>query len=325
MILGTAHLPPDERHLLDRAAAWPDAGTDLSAATLQRVAATEGLDFATALLYDRLRRSPVHGAFMEQLENMPEPTSRLDVPVTIVPGAFHRERPGSGASGARLREDAERAGCPTSLIRLPSFASPAQCGQHICAALFAYRGPPVVLISLSKGGTDVRAALARPEADAAFARVAAWISLSGIILGTPLVDWLRRHPVRRLLVRTMFWLRGYPFAVLDELDRQPDHAPPLRVPAHMQVVHVTGFPLCRHMSNGLLRRGHRRLAPLGPNDGVALLADVCWLPGVVCPVWGADHYLRLVLGDLRGLVARLLCLVSAGKEPHEDPAPLAGR
>jgi hypothetical protein len=52
---------------------------------------------------------------------------------------------------------------------------------------------------------------------------------------------------------------------------------------------------------------------------------MCRLPGVVCPIWGADHYLRLAGRDVHGLFVRILCLVTAGKEHHEDPASLARR
>src|SRR5439155_19556036 len=60
----------------------------------------------------------------------------------------------------------------------------------------------------------------------------------------------------------------------------------------MQMVSVVGFPLREHMSNGVARRCHHRLMPLGPNDGGLVLADVCAQPGLLYPLWGADHYLR---------------------------------
>ncbi len=146
--------------------------------------------------------------------------------------------------------------------------------------------------------------------------VVAWASLSGIVHGTPLVGWLRRRPLRSLLIRTLFRLRGYSFAALRELDRTPDEPPaPLRLAAHVQAVHVTGFPLRHHVSSARLRRGHRRLAPLGPNDGVALLGDLCRLPGAVCPVWGYDHYLRLAGTGLCELFARILGVVARSTTP----------
>ena len=58
------------------------------------------------------------------------------------------------------------------------------------------------------------------------------------------------------------------------------------------VIHLLGFPLRQHLSNAIASRCHRQLARFGPNDGAMLLAEACALPGLIYPVWGADHYLR---------------------------------
>jgi hypothetical protein len=79
---------------------------------------------------------------------------------------------------------------------------------------------------------------------------------------------------------------------------------PLVLPPHLRLINVTGFPLRRHFTSKLLSRFHQRVASLGPNDGLVVLADVCGLPGLVYPVWGADHNLRPAW-DVRRLVAAL--------------------
>ncbi|HEV3458903.1 MAG TPA: hypothetical protein VHG32_20320, partial [Thermoanaerobaculia bacterium] len=79
----------------------------------------------------------------------------------------------------------------------------------------------------------------------------------------------------------------------------------LRLPAHLTLVNVVGFPLREHFEHAFSRRCHRRLAPLGPNDGSLVLADVCALPGLLYPVWGADHYLQPKT-DVRRLIGAIL-------------------
>jgi hypothetical protein len=87
---------------------------------------------------------------------------------------------------------------------------------------------------------------------------------------------------------------------------------PLVVPPHIRVIHVVGFPLVEHLSNDWARRGHARLAPLGPNDGGGvLLSDFVDLPGSVYPVWGADHYLNPPW-NVRPLLRRIL--IDAARE-----------
>jgi hypothetical protein len=197
-----------------------------------------------------------------------------------------------------------------------SFGSLRDNGRLICDWLAGCSETRIVLVSLSKGGADVKIALTQPGASEAFRNVVAWVNLSGIVNGTPLAAWLLARPLRSLLIKLLFWYRGHSFAVVRELDR--DMGKTLRVPEHVKVIHVVGFPLRRHLSNGLMRRGHRRLAPLGPNDGGMLLADAVTLPGIVFPVWGADHYLRPAGRCPRGLFARILRYICEEIEPLES-------
>jgi len=311
--------------LLERAARLHEhpSLSDLTLGFLQRLAEEEGIDFATALLYDRLIRSPQHGPGVAHIEAPPETPVGRRPPITlaIVPGACYVEYPHTGAGGERLGAIAETLGCQTKVVPIKSFGSLAENAQTICDWLSCCTDDRIIVVSLSKGGADVKLALARPEADLAFRRVKAWVSLSGIIYGTPLADWFLGRPLSRVLLRLLCWYRGYRFDYLQDLGRRPGGPldSDLRLPDHLKVVHVIGFPLIRHLSSPLARRTHRRLAPLGPNDGGGiLLADVLRLPGLVYPVWGADHYLQPD-GDMRPLIARILDFVSDEASASTNP------
>ena len=54
------------------------------------------------------------------------------------------------------------------------------------------------------------------------------------------------------------------------------------------------------------------LKHLGPNDGMVLLPDVLWLPGVVYPVLGVDHFFRG--SQISTLVYRLFAYVLAASD-----------
>ncbi len=310
-------LPADERALLDRAHDWPafPRWQDLTEELLRQLAAEHGIDFATALLYDRLVCSPEYGPFLAGLHALTEqapPARLLNATLVVVPGAFHVEFPHTGADGRLLREEAERFGCRTELVPLASLGSLAQNARALRDHLLTTDGP-VILASLSKGGADVKRALAEPDAGETFRNVIVWVNLCGLVHGTPLVDWVRARRLRTWWYRGLFWLRGFDFAAAAELARGPgtplDFA--LRLPPALHAIHLVGFPLRRHLSNALARRCHRRLRPLGPNDGAGiLLADVGRLPGLLYPVWGADHYLRPGGRELRGLARRLLHYLS---------------
>ena len=99
----------DERALLDRVAQYPEyqCWIDLTAETLRRIAVEEGIDFATALLYDRVSRSRDHGPFIERLNALRqakcEPKRALNATLAIAPGAFYKEFPHTDPSTAALR------------------------------------------------------------------------------------------------------------------------------------------------------------------------------------------------------------------------------
>lgn len=310
----------EERSLLARAAKAPASAdwTDLTEDTLRVTAAEYGIDFATAVLFDRLVRSREHGPFIEQLHApLPaEENGRAGLPtVVIVPGAFYLEERASGADGHFLMEELSRLGCRTRRIPLHSFGPLADNARIICDWLRRQPDEPLVLVSLSKAAAEMKLALAAPDTAEIFRNVTAWISLSGIFFGTPLVTWLRSQPWRLPLIRLFFWYRGYHYPALWDLERGAGRLLDfeLRPPEHLRMIHVVGFPLARHLSTPLARRGHRRLTPLGPNDGgPILLADLRRLPGLICPVWGADHYLRPAWNT--ALVAKILRFVRCAGE-----------
>ena len=232
----------------------------------------------------------------------------LDVEIVIVPGAFYKEKPDTGADGRIILESARRLGIATAIVPLHSFGPVAENAALLADWLRQRTNRPVVLVSHSKGTTEIRHLLARPDAADLFRHVHAWIDLSGLFLGTPIIDWLRRHRVNWWLVRLLFWWKGFALSALNEISR--DACPPwpgaLDAAPRMDVIHVVGFPLERHLTMPIVRRGYRRLSPLGPNDGTVLLEDVFALPGRVYPVWGADHYLCPTGRDMSQLVAGIL-------------------
>jgi hypothetical protein len=155
-------------------------------------------------------------------------------------------------------------------------------------------------------------ALAEPDAGRAFANVVAWINLCGILDGTPMAEWLLSWNPGAVLNRLYYRLRGRSLSFLSDLrygrDTLLDFE--LSLPAHVQLISVVGFPLREHLTRTIARRCHRRLTPLGPNDGGLVLADICKLPGLIYPLWGADHYLQPKYlqpkTDVRVLIAAIL-------------------
>jgi hypothetical protein len=285
-----------------------------TAETLAELAGQRGIDFATAAAYQFVRTKPENAEFIQRVEAMEEhglegsfeASGRPPFRIGIVPGAFFREYPAAGGDGRTLLAEFERLGIHAEVIPLPSFRRLAEGAERICQWLRRNRDQRVVLVSLSKGGGETKLALAQePEL---FENVSAWVTLSGILEGTPLVNWLYSQRLRYVAVRGLFWWHRYPIAGLEDLRHGAATllAAPLQLPPRLRAVHVVGFPFSDSFSTPWGKRGHARIARLGPNDGGGiLLADAIARPGLMYPVWGADHYLRPGW-DIHRLVVRLI-------------------
>lgn len=313
----------EDLQLLARAKAWDESlrFKDLSVKRLGEIARAEGAELATALLHDRTLCVPDNAAFYQRVLTVnPGEMERPDV-IGIVPGAFHGQHKHTGADGLRIADTISGLSGRIEIVPVRSFGRLEENARIIVDWLDRQRGQRIALASLSKGGADVKRALAIPEAAEAFAGVTTWVSFSGIVQGTPLIAWLRARPFRSSAFRLLLRLQGHRAAVLDEL-RRADDAPLATwptLPAHLRVVHVSGFPLRRHLRHHWAPRGYERLATLGPNDGGGiLLGDLTQLPGVVCPIWGADHYLQPSWDATPLLRTIVVAALTSDEERHDN-------
>jgi hypothetical protein len=86
---------------------------------------------------------------------------------------------------------------------------------------------------------------------------------------------------------------GLDFDLVRELDpAHPFWQGEVNVPPHVRVVNLLGVPLHSHVQQRSLFKRYGWMASLGPNDGMSLLRDLLVEPGVIYPLWGADHYFR---------------------------------
>jgi hypothetical protein len=316
--------------LLARAAACEPAlqFSNLTVERLSLLTSRHGLELTTALFYDRALRTPSGARFRTQVADAVASAPLVDL-FGIVPGAFHGQHKHTGADGVRLVRVVQGLATKVEILPTRSFGGLEENAAIILDWLERHRGARIALASLSKGGADIKRALAPPRAASAFASVAAWISFSGIVQGTSLVAWLRARPLRSAALGLLLRFQGNRAAVIDELHRAPDS--PLAIwpslPPELRLVHVNGCPLRKHLRHRWAPRGYERLAPLGPNDGGGiLLGDLAKLPGAVYPIWGTDHYLEPgwdATGLLRAIVVATLVSPECRHAQASASAPTA--
>ena len=254
------------------------------------------IDEITAQLYERVRIKPQNRLLIEAIDGPGDPPKMAigaDVCVVLVPGLLYRQFPDTGADGTAIRDIANAMSIPFLTIPLDGTegleASAATIGEWL-----QFHVPPakaIVLVSLSKGSAEVMHAIARFDIRPAFQRVIAWISVSGLPLGTPSMELIMRNPLRRAFLSAYCLVRGWKLGPIREvLAHRPWQGELL--PPHIMLIQVVAFPLHEHLTDRPSRRLHLQLAKIGPSDGYALLDELARLPGYLYPVWGADHYLR---------------------------------
>jgi hypothetical protein len=275
----------------------------LTADALRELVARDGYAAAVDALYRAIAAAPPHAAFIRRVDTPAADLARAkddlrQVRILIVPGALYREYPATGADGQRFVEVVRQLGVPCDTIPIQSFGRCEENGMLVTEWLAAH--PPQkderqILISFSKGSADVKAALLDPGNHPPFRRLTGWLSVGGILHGTPLVAWLRRHRLRHQLVRLWLRWRGLDHESLLQLAHGPGTPldAPTVLPDGLRLVHFIALPGPADFSLPLARRAFERLLPLGPNDaGGLLLADLARLPGLLYPIRGTDHYMR---------------------------------
>ena len=163
--------------------------------------------------------------------------------VVVVPGFLYREYPASGADGRMLIAASERLGWQVRTIEVSSTGRLSDNARTILDWLRQHARQPTVLASISKGGSDIVAALQQPDAAEAFRHVLGWVDVCGIIRGSPVVDHVSRQWLRMLGFRALFALRRWCFAsVLDLRHSGGLLERGFTPPKQLQIVHVVGFP-----------------------------------------------------------------------------------
>ena len=298
----------DEVGLLAAAQQHPVAlaGIVPAQATLTQLRHDVGIELATAIYYQAILATLEHGALIRAVDSLP--AAPLPAPSTlrllIVPALYYQELPQYGGDGDTIGQIARACGLAVTVAPLLSKGSLGDNAnllwETLCSMADAAENIPegtVILLSLSVGGGEVRRMLAQHAGDARLKKLGGWINVCGLVRGLPLVTQLLRHPLRRLHAVTVCKVIGLDFDLVRELDpAHPWWQGPINLPPYFatqqRVINLFGVPLHSHVQQRSLFKRYGWMQEVGPNDGMALLPDLLVEPGLIYPLWGADHYFR---------------------------------
>ena len=166
-------------------------------------------------------------------------------------------------------------------------------------ARLSRQGRPIVLISASKGGAEAALALGRELPSQQSRAVVAWLSIGGLLRGSPYADWAWKWP-RKWVASIVYRQRRLDPRVIPNLRTQVRRAvfEGLAFPEHILLLQYVGTPLSGHIKKDVRKR-YKIIRKIGPNDGLTLLLDeVISGSGVITDI-GLDHYYRDPQIDLK--------------------------
>lgn len=288
--------PVDEVRLAGQARPFVQAlrGQVPDAAQLRALSDQHGTDLATMVFYEAVRASDDNREFIRGVQAQPVAPSQAPngVKLFILPALFYRERPEVGGDGAHIADVARACGIQAELIPTQSKGGVTANAPLIRDALKAETADRIWLLSLSKGGAELRHVFQHYAEDIPLERIETWLNVGGLPRGCHLIDLMFDNAMRRVRTRALCSVTGVAYHGLEEF--RTTHRlwqTGFTLADSIRVVNVVGTPLLSHMQKALLGR-YSRLRHLGPNDGLVLLPEALWLPGHIYPVWGADHFFR---------------------------------
>ncbi len=298
------HVDPEYDHKIDQAlTVWNRASLDRN--TLKEITEQFSPDFATLYFVSRIYQDPVNRraqqAFYSHLvafrtrgeEEMARVARRFQsYLIVFVPGYGYKQDPATGADFARQRRIMNRAGFQTRLIETEEVGT-VEANAVILAneiPRLSTRYDTIILVSTSKGGPEVALAIGKLIPPDQLDTVKAWISIGGLLRGSPEADQALTWPMS-WWTSVVFFFGGVARDTVKSLHTEKRRAVFARLdfPPHILMLQYVGVPLSGQIEEYVQGR-YRSLRGLGPNDGLTLLADELIEGGIVVTDIGLDHF-----------------------------------
>jgi len=294
---------------------------------LKRLSDDFSIDFASLYFADRIAFLPDNRRFRTAFDHaydyarkvLPEgrvqlPAAAADYEWLFIPSYLYKRAPAKGADFAVPRAALQKVGLTCHFVETIDDGAVDTNADLVVTAIRAraHSDRRLIVVSASKSSAEVALALTK-LGPAETWHVAAWVSIVGALQGSPLAD-------ERLLPDLEELIGKVDPAGMESLTtaRSRERYAGFRIPEHVLVVNYLGIPVTGSISS-LGRIGFSQLKSYGPNDGIGLLSDAIYPPGVTLVELGRDHFL---LGEQLDVTAVALAItVIRWLEEHNANTP----
>ena len=231
--------------------------------------------------------------------------------VAFVPGFAWKEDVTTGADFDRQRRLLKSLEIEHCLIETDEWGLADTNAKFIANQLVHLnkKNQKIILVSASKGGLETSIALGKYVNHESINHLKYWISVGGILQGSPLADaYLNGY--KYWFAKFMLWWKKKDRDFLKDIshDLRKETFKNLRFPKNVQRIHFVGIPESNAIGERIKKRYLSMVKNYGPNDGLTPLAEELTEGGIVIPEIGLDHYFQHPKIDQKTLALALMAI-----------------
>jgi hypothetical protein len=293
---------------------------NLTNTLLHEISQKYSLDVATIYALNRLYEIPQNKeaqnhylSFIDSIKNniAPIQIEKLKSKYFLfIPGFGYKEDATTGADLARQRRLFSDLGLENKLIETNEYGLSESNAQIIANEIIEASKfkTDIVLVSASKGGLETAIALGKLLNKEQLQNVSAWVSVGGILKGSPIADQYLKSP-KRWIAQFILWTKGQNMEVVKDISHsfRSEAFKSLDFPVHIKAIHFVGIPLTSQVHKRIKGRYCTIRKSFGPNDGLTTIPDALTPQGLVVSELGLDHYFKDENIDIKTLA--LACLL----------------
>lgn len=279
------------------------ADQPLNTKTLSEISAKYSMDVSTLYFLERAYHNPVNKEaqdlylhYFEQLSdnNYGEQLAPLqEYYVAFVPGLDYHDTT-NGGDFAKQRRLFANSGVKNELILTESWGLADTNAEIVASRLreLNKQHEKIIVVSASKGGLDLAIALGNLLKPEEISSVKAWVSVGGILKGSPVADKYLHWPKCWVAEIGLLFV-GQKISLVQDVsyEKRAKDFENFHFPEHIKRIHFVGAPLSTQIHKRI-KSNYCSIREFGPNDGITPLADEVTEGGIVVSELGFDHYYK---------------------------------
>ena len=292
----------------------------LNTQTLVEITNEYSVDVATLYFFQKLYQEEKNKTAQNLYQNYLSKSEKLfsekelsnlrEFIIVFVPGLGYKEDTTTGADFSRQRKLLNLYGIRNELIQTNEWGLSEENAVMIASRLreLSVSNNKIIVVSASKGGLETAIALGQIMSKEEVMKIAAWVSVGGVLRGSPIADNYLIAP-SCWFAEFMLWTKGEKINIVQDLSykKRTKTFDELTFPKELKIIHFIGAPLFSQVSKEIKGR-YSSLLDFGPNDGLTPLADEIIEGGIVVSELGLDHYFRDTDIDKKTLALALVAV-----------------